>query len=401
MTPTTAEKRWLRIARGILERPTATALEHAPAAHVRAFAASRPRLSLSEDRWGNLIVKYPARGKPKAPPLVLMAHLDHPGFVVDEVEGDIAHLSFRGGVRLPHAKKGSPLAFYRVGRNAPIGKGRLLTASSRGGRRRGFLGSGTARIASGRAVVGGFTMWDFPAYSLKGGRIVSRNLDDLLGVAAALATLDELCRSRPRGAHVWGYFTRAEEVGFFGALAGIKARAIPRAARVLSLETSRALPNAPQGGGVIVRVGDSRSLFDPRLMGVLHTTATELAAEDPKFRFQRRLMDGGACEATPFCAAGWRAGGLALPLGNYHNMKGLDSGPKGIGPEHVVASDYFHEVRLLNRLAERSAQIPELERRTESWLDDYTKRAIEMLGAAPLEGAKPPRKGGGRGGRRG
>ncbi len=384
MAESVAEKRWLRIARGILERPTATLLEHAPAAYVRSFVERRSGLSISEDRYGNLIVKSPARSRSKAPPLVMMAHLDHPGFVVERVEGDVAHLEFRGGVRLPHAKKGARLSFFRVGRNAPIGKGRLLTASSRGGRRRGFLGSGTARITTGRAAAGDFTMWDYPGYSMKGRRIVSRCLDDLLGAAAALAVLDEMHRRRPRGAQVWGYFTRAEEVGFLGALAGIRAKALPRNARVLSLETSRALPHAPQGGGVIVRVGDARSLFDPRLMGVLHDVAKELAAEDSSFRFQRRLMDGGACEATPFCAAGWRSGGLALPLGNYHNMKGLDGGPKGIGPEHVVASDYFDEIRLLARLGEISGRLPELEKRTEAWMVESTAKACKMLAAAPL-----------------
>jgi endoglucanase len=386
-----AERRWLRIAGGLLERPTATCLEHAPAAYVRSFARRRPGLGVTEDRYGNLIVKFPGRGSRKAPPLVLMAHLDHPGFVVDRVQEDLAHLTFRGGVRIGHARPGSRLAFFRVGRNTPIGKGRLLTASGRGARRRGFLGAGTARITSGWAVAGGFTMWDFPGFARRGGRIVSRCLDDLLGAAAALVTLDEVHRRRPRGAHVWGYFTRAEEIGFFGALAGIRARSIPKSARVLSLETSRAFPHAPLGGGVIVRVGDARSLFEPRLMGVLHEAAAELGEEDPRFRFQRRLMDGGVCEATPYCAAGYRGGGLALPLGNYHNMKGLDGGPKGIGPEHVRIVDFLSEVRLLVRLAERSADLVRLERATEAWLAPATRRACETLEGAPLDAPREER----------
>jgi len=232
-------------------------------------------------------------------------------------------------------------------------------------------------------------MWAFPAYRVRRGRLHSRCLDDLLGVAAALVTLDEMNRRRPRGAHVWGYFTRAEEIGLFGALAGIRSRVIPRNARVLSLETSRALPNAPIGGGVIVRVGDARSLFEPRLMGVLHRFAQELADEEPAFRFQRRLMDGGSCEATAFCAAGYRAGGLALPLGNYHNMSGLDGGRKGIGAEHVAVDDFLAEGRLLVRLAEQSARLPELERGTEAWVDDLTALAQETLAGHPLR-----RKGG-------
>ncbi|MEZ5065629.1 MAG: hypothetical protein R3B81_12925 [bacterium] len=384
-----AEKRWLAIARGILSRPTATCLEHSPANWVRDFAAQR-KLSCEADRYGNLLVKYPGRGaKPKAPPIVLVAHLDHPGFVVTDVQGDRAQLEFRGGVRRVHAKRGTKLEFFAVGRDKPIGQGEVVSSSEKGARRAGMLGSAVARITSGRAAAGDFTMWAFPGYSERGGQIVSRCCDDLLGAAAALATLDEMVRDRPRGAHVWGWFTRAEEVGLYGALAGITGRTIPKDARLLSLETSRALPHAPQGGGVIVRVGDAMSLFDPPLMGALHSIAKELAAADPTFRYQRRLMDGGSCEATAFCAAGRRAGGLAVPLGNYHNMAGLDGGSVGIGPETVAIPDYLSEVRLLVHLASRSARLLELESQTAGWVGPSTQKAREMLLASPLD---PPRR---------
>jgi endoglucanase len=142
---------------------------------------------------------------------------------------------------------------------------------------------------------------------------------------------------------------------------------------------------------VIVRVGDARSLFDPRLMKVLHDAAAELAREQPGFAFQRRLMDGGSCEATAFCAAGYRAGGLALPLVNYHNMSGLDGGEPGIGPETIRVSDFAAEVRLLLRLAELSPRLPELERGAEAWIGDLTRTARKTLSAAPLEGPDAPR----------
>jgi len=376
------ERRWLKIAEGILSQPTAPCLEGMPAEAVRAFARRRG-LGLSEDRWGNVVVKYPGKRTPKSPPLVLVAHLDHPGFVVESVRGRVAAMEFRGGVRRRHARRGTPVDFYRPGRTAPVGRGVLLSATDRGGRRPGFLARAKARLTSGTVEPGCFTMWRFPGYSVKGGKIVSRCLDDLLGAAAALAVLDELCRRRPRGAHVWGYFTRAEEIGLLGALAAIDSREVPRQARVLSLETSRTLPHAPQGGGVIVRVGDARSLFEPRLMGVLHRLAEAMARTDPDFRFQRRLMDGGSCEATAFCAAGYRAGGLAVPLGNYHNMKGLDGGEQGIGAESVAVADYVSEVKLLARLAEHSARLPRLEEATIGWLDGLTRTARATLGASP------------------
>ncbi len=356
-----------------------------PADWIRSFVAKRSGLRLEEDRWGNLLVKYPGRSRPKSPPVVMVAHLDHPGFVVTDVRGESVGLEFRGGVHLRHARRGTALDFYRVGSKRPIGRGRLTSTSDVGGRRPGMLSTARARITRGRAEAGGFTMWPFPGYAVRGGRVVSRCLDDLIGVAAALATLDDMHRRRPRGAHVWGFFTRAEEIGFFGTMAGIRSRVVPKNARVISLEASRILPTARLGDGVIVRVGDGRSLFDPRLMGVLHRESEALAADDPDFRAQRKLMDGGACEATAFCAAGYRCGGLTLPLGNYHNMSGLDGGRRGIGPEFIRVSDFVSEVKLLVRLAERSRILSRLEEETEAWVDDLTKRAMETLQAAPLE----------------
>ncbi|NNE43420.1 MAG: hypothetical protein HKN12_04375 [Gemmatimonadetes bacterium] len=128
-------------------------------------------------------------------------------------------------------------------------------------------------------------------------------------------------------------------------------------------------------------------------MGVLHREARALQEEDPSFKFQRRLMDGGGCEASAFCAAGYRAGGVALPLINYHNMKGLDDGPPGIGPETIRVSDYVSEVQLLLRLAERSGKIPELERETAAWIGPATQSAHDMLTAAPLPEPAKRRKG--------
>lgn len=153
---------------------------------------------------------------------------------------------------------------------------------------------------------------------------------------------------------------------------------------MLSLETSRALPHAPMGGGVIVRVGDARSLFDAPLMHALHAEAKALAAADRKFRFQRRLMDGGSCEATAFCSAGYRAGGLCVPLGNYHNMKGLDGGPKGIAAEEVRVSDFDTEVDLLVRLATDAARLRAVERDADRWLKPAMTASSRMLAKEPL-----------------
>ncbi|MFN8177312.1 MAG: hypothetical protein U0167_05260 [bacterium] len=392
MTARAAEKRWLKIASGVASCPTATYLEHAPAAWIRAFVRRRPALAISEDAYGNLLVRYPAGRPPRSAPLALVAHLDHPGFVVQRVYERRVDLEFRGGVRRRHARPGTRVEFFRVGRTAPIGRGVLLRvrSSERGTE---WLGGATARLVQGRVEEGGFAMWALPALRIHRGTIVGRALDDLLGAAAALAALDEIARRRPRGVHVLALFTRAEEVGFHGALAALRARTVPHDARVLSLETSRALSYTPLGSGVIVRVGDARSLFHAPLTDVIVREARALAAADRGFRFQRRLMDGGSCEATPFCADGYAAGGLCVPLGNYHNQRGLDGGRPGIGAEHVRTRDFRSEVQLLVRLAESSARLGALERESRDWLVAATDRAVRSLDASPRLDARPAPRG--------
>ena len=68
-------------------------------------------------------------------------------------------------------------------------------------------------------------------------------------------------------------------------------------------------------------------------------------------------MDGGTCEATPYQLNGYVAGGVAIPLFNYHNQ-----GKTKIGAEAVHLRDVEGAVRFLVELA---ARIEEFERATE------------------------------------
>jgi endoglucanase len=343
---------WLAVAERLLSRPTVPLVENRPAAHVFEAVQGRANLATTRDQAGNVVVRYHGDEGDAERPLVLVAHLDHPGFAVDGREGELVTLSFRGGLAVVNAVAGSPVHFFRPGDDEAVGQGELVGAEGDGAR----LTRARARVVEGEAAVGGFAMWGFPGFALEGGRICSRACDDLLGAAVVLCTLDELSRQSPPRAEVWGLFTRAEEIGFLGTLEAIRLGTVPPGARVLSLECSKALVDAPQGGGVIVRVGDRTSIFDPGLSEALAQAARTLASIDDGFRWQRKLMDAGTCEASAFCAQGWRASGLALPLGNYHNAldRALDGTPldgPGIGPEHVAIDDYLAGVRLLVELA--------------------------------------------------
>ncbi len=361
----------LAVAEALLSLPTAPLLEDQPAAWVEAFAAGCGGLAAERDGAGNVVVRYAGEAADPARPLVLVAHLDHPGFAVEGVDEGVAQLAFRGGLSASHALAGTPVEFFARSGVEPLGRGELLDTTADGRR----LSGATARVLHGEAASNGFAMWGFPGFELVDGRIAGRVCDDLLGAAMALATLAELARSGPADVAVWGLFTRAEEIGFLGALEAIRLATVPCEALVLSIECSSALAGAPQGDGVIVRVGDRKTIFDPGLTQALVDAAARLGDADGGFAWQRKLMDAGTCEASAFGSCGYRASGLALPLGNYHNA--LDTGT-GIGPEHVAVSDYLSGVALLVELASAPLTVADPGGRPE-WLAEPMARAQALL----------------------
>jgi endoglucanase len=195
--------------------------------------------------------------------------------------------------------------------------------------------------------------------------------DDLAAVAAALATLDAL-RKRNNAAHVGVLLTRAEEIGFIGAIAACKHKSVPKNARLICLENSRSYAESPIGGGPIVRVGDKSSVFGPTLTNRISAILSEHQKTNPKFKWQRKLMPGGTCEATTFSTYGYESTCLCLPLGNYHNMNDIDGALAGkrnvrVGPEFISLDDFHGMIKMLMVSVEHmdSAKIPTLERRME------------------------------------
>jgi endoglucanase len=168
-------------------------------------------------------------------------------------------------------------------------------------------------------------------------------------VAAALTAL--VRAQQAHDSHFSVLLTRAEEVGFVGALAACDLGTLAADTQILSIECSRELAEAPVGGGPVVRVGDGSSVFSSDL-----TNRVAHVAKRRKIRHQRRLMGGGSCEATAFAAMGWEATGLCLALGNYHNMVGIDQVLANkrrarLAPEEIDVDDFHGLVDLLAALA--------------------------------------------------
>ncbi|MBC8108789.1 MAG: M20/M25/M40 family metallo-hydrolase [Anaerolineae bacterium] len=338
----------MKILQELCSIPTAPFVESRVYGYVEAFARARRKLKLSRDRFGNRLLVLP--GQKKSPRIVFVAHTDHPGFVARRmIDKQTLEADFRGGV-LREYVDGSRVKFFDGYRE--IGGVVIGTSSDR--ERANFPARATIRVKSAVSK-NSPGMFDQGIGRFKGGRFLSRVCDDLAGAAAALTMLDQLHRksSKPR-ATVAVLLTRAEEDGFIGALAAaIEPKLLRRDDLMLSIECSAAQPYAPQGKGVIIRVGDRISVFDSSLTFFLSQQAEALAKRAKSFKFQRSLMPGGACEGTVFDAYGFRTAAMCVPLGNYHNM---DREKKKIGPEFIDVNDWQNMVKLFVAVAANAHQ---------------------------------------------
>jgi putative aminopeptidase FrvX len=280
------------ILRRILRTPTAPFHEYHMAATIRDCLAGLPHVSIEPDAFGNLIATY-RRGRSK-PRLAYCAHLDHPGWV-KKPGGGADEREFLGGVPADRLDK-CPVKWF-----------------------------------------GEFGMWDLPAFDLKDGIVHSRACDDLVGCAEIVALFHELER-REAEVTCYGLFTRAEEVGFVGAIHLAKSWPLPDGVRFVSLETSAPRGGAVIGAGPVVRVGDRMSVFDDEIVAELLAAATE-----EKITVQRALLDGGSCEATAMQLYGIRSAGMSVLLGNYHNC----TPEGGIDVEYVSLADVAALVELI------------------------------------------------------
>ncbi|HEY7565533.1 MAG TPA: M20/M25/M40 family metallo-hydrolase [Acidimicrobiia bacterium] len=321
-----AQQRWLE---SLVDIITASGKEAQVVAWVRKWAERRGHQILT-DEAGNLLLKSVGRGGRRRP-IVAVAHMDHPALVVRDGGHRLVEAELRGGVHPPYVESA------------------VVVAGATKGRVVGYEpGPGLASIQFSAPVqTGAVARWFFPAARLgrRNGKLHGRACDDLAGVAAALSAFDTVSTQGLR--HFAVLLTRAEEVGFIGAIAACRLGTLPDDAQILSIECSRASAEAPVGLGPVVRVGDASSAFSPEL-----TNHLSAVARDSGVGYQRKLMSGGSCEATAFAAFGYEASGLCLPLGNYHNMVDPDRVLAGkrkarLAPEVISLRDYHALVDLL------------------------------------------------------
>lgn len=373
----------------LLALPTAPYNEGHVVDYIRRWAADRPAVKLSQDAVGNVVLKL-ERGPRGRSALVLAAHMDHPGFEAKRMHGPRRlEADWLGWVH-PDYFPNARVRFFSEGRWVRGTVRDVKLATIRGRRR-----VKTAEIEVARAVApGSIGMWDFPDPVVRGGRVYARGCDDVAGVAAILDALDQLARGR-KPCHVLALLTRAEEIGFAGAIAACRKRTLPKDAQIVAVEISSEIPGVRMGDGPVLRVGDSSVTFSPGLTEFCRVVAGDLARKDKAFRFQRKLMDGGTCESTVYCAEGYEATGLCLALGHYHNM---DTRRKRLAPECIHLADYDGLVKWFVALASTrrpfdagGSQVHAMIARLERVQAPQLRRTASRVGASGTRKGAPKR----------
>lgn len=319
-----------------------------------------------QDEFGNLLVRLQTAGEKR--PLVLAAHLDHPAFEIVRLLGPNRCLArFLGGVPEHYFNPG--IAVRLMPGAAPAKLGKML------GKEKEF----EIHALTAPAVAPVFAVWEMDDFAVDGLRIIGRACDDLIGVAAILATLIDL-KQTGETANLIGVISRAEEVGFNGALTVAASTRLPKDSLVISLETSREMPPIQMGEGVIIRVGDRASIFDSAATRFLEEVATNLSGQDKQFQFQRALMSGGTCEATAYQEFGFQTAAVCVALGNYHNC-----GERGtIAAEFVNGNDACGMVQLLVESARLIQDYQALTEKLPARMQKMLETARKALAARPL-----------------
>ncbi len=332
-----AQKRHERYLLALTGLPTASGCEDRVIHWIERWQSRRRQVSLKRDAYGNLILTHVSDRSRR--PIVFSVHMDHPAFVTTRVDGRYLEAEFRGGVSDRYFRGAS----VRLHRGMGLGlRGRII--SQRRGTGPGSQKQVCIRFAQTvRAQPGDVLTWDIGAARIVGHRLRAPACDDLAGLAAAIAAFEVVIRDQTRPS-VRLLLTRAEEIGFIGAIGACHSGILPSQARVIVVENSKKFSESPLGGGPIVRVGDRTSVFDPELTACLGGIAQRCADRRDGFRWQRRLMPGGTCEATAYQALGFRAACLCLPLDNYHNMNEKTG---RIAAETIDVNDFHRLVELL------------------------------------------------------
>ena len=312
---------------------------------------SSENIPFKTDTYGNILARIEGT-KPQNKPVAFVAHMDHPGFeLVEKLEDSIFRAKTLGGLPKLCEINESKVKIINE-KNVIYGK---ILFHEKGKNPSNFRFSNSDRWLNKENVIievenNNFELpapavFDLPNPIIKNNEIMTPVADDLAGCALILETLKSLKDIKTQYSFR-GIFSRAEEVGLYGARLIANSNRISKKSIIVSVETSSELPGARSGFGPIIRTGDRSTTFNNDGEIILLSAVKEILKTNRSFKFQRQLMDLGGSEATAFSAFGYKVTGISLPLINWHNSN--DSG--SVESERISLTDYDNALNIMTKV---------------------------------------------------
>jgi endoglucanase len=293
------------------------------------------------DALGNLIaVKGAATAGGRR--IMLAAHLDEIGVIVTHIdENGFIRFTTLGGVGRTTCSGGR--VRFLNGVTGVIGHELLSDASKLPAFDQMFIDVGAKGKVDCPVRVGDVAAFDRPLAEL-GSRLVSKAMDDRIGVAVLVETLRRMGESPNR---VYFVFSVQEEVGLRGATTAAY-EIDPEVGIAVDVTRSGDTPKGVKmdvslGRGPAIKVRDSGMLSDPRVVDWMVRTAAE-----GQIPYQLEVLEAGTTDARAIqlTRAGVPAGCLSIPCRYIHSPS-----------EMVDFGDVENAVRLLGALVAGSVEL--------------------------------------------
>jgi putative aminopeptidase FrvX len=293
------------------------------------------------DDLGNLIT---SKGKKEDGGMIIMlaAHLDEIGIIVTHVdENGFARFTTIGGVR-PRNMAGGRVRFVNgvpgvIGMEGEPGILNVTEVSKM------YIDLGVSNEKDCPVSIGDVAAFErtFEDY---GDRIVSKALDDRVGVAVLIEILKQL-KGGPN--HVVGVFTVQEEVGVRGATAaafGVE----PDLGIAIDVTLSGDTPKDDRiqvglGKGPAIKVKDQGMISDPRVVAWMEAEAKRI---NIPYQLEILLMGSTDARAIQTSRAGVPSGCVSIPCRYVHTPS-----------EMVDINDVENVIKLLVSLLERQVKL--------------------------------------------
>lgn len=242
------------------------------------------------DALGNLIARMGTK-KPGGSRVMVAAHIDEIGIIATHIdENGFIRFTTIGGVRAANCIGGR--VKFLNGRSGVIYMEKLENANTVPSFEQLYIDCGYTSAKECPIKVGDMAVFDRPFVDL-GKRVVSKALDDRVGVAVEMEVMRQL-KNTPH--EIFFVFSTQEEVGTRGAATsafGIEPEIGLSVDVTLTGDTPKGIKMAVAlGNGPAIKVRDSGMLSDPRLVRQMVKNA-----EENKLPYQLEVLEMGTTDA--------------------------------------------------------------------------------------------------------